>query len=30
LAMIHRGLLSLFPKQHTQEEFRMDHYKNLQ
>src|SRR5262249_16963568 len=29
LSMIHRGLLSLFPKQHAQEEVRMDHYKNL-
>jgi hypothetical protein len=27
--VIHRGLLSLFLKQHTQQEFRMDHYKNL-
>ena len=28
LSAIHRGLLSLSYKQHTQEEFRMDHHKN--
>jgi hypothetical protein len=30
LSVIHRGLLSLFPKQHPQEEFRMDRHKNPQ
>ena len=30
LSVIHLGLLSLYPKQHTQEEFRMDHNKNPQ
>jgi hypothetical protein len=30
LSVIHRGLLSLYPQQHAQEEFRMDHYKNPQ
>ena len=30
LSVIHRGLLSLFLKQHAQEEFRMDHNKNPQ
>jgi hypothetical protein len=30
LSMIHLGLLSLFLKQHAQEECRMDHRKNLQ
>ena len=30
LSVIHRGLLSLFLKQHAQEECRMDHRKNLQ
>ncbi len=28
LSVIHRGLLSLHPQQHTQEEFQMDHNKN--
>ena len=28
LSVIHRGLLSWYPKPHTQEEFRMDHHKN--
>jgi len=28
--MIHLELLSLFPIQHTQEEFRMDRHKNPQ
>jgi hypothetical protein len=30
LSVIHRGLLSLSYKQYPQEEFRMDHKKNLQ
>jgi hypothetical protein len=30
LSVIHRRLLSLFPQQHTQEEFRMDRRKNPQ
>src|SRR5207249_11542574 len=30
LSMIHRGLLSWYPKPHAQEEFRMDHPKNPQ
>jgi hypothetical protein len=30
LSVIHRGLLSLFPQQHAQEECRMDRYKNPQ
>ena len=30
LSVIHLGLLSLFPKQHAQEEFRMDRNKNPQ
>src|SRR5262249_18228599 len=30
LSVIHRGLLSWYPKPHTQEEFRMDHHKNPQ
>ena len=30
LSVIHLGLLSLYPKQHTQEEFRMDRNKNPQ
>jgi hypothetical protein len=30
LSVIHRGLLSLFLKQHAQEEFRMDRKKNPQ
>src|SRR6516162_952557 len=30
LSVIHLGLLSLFPKQHAQEEFRMDLNKNPQ
>ena len=28
LSVIHRGLLSWYPQPHTQEEFRIDHYKN--
>jgi hypothetical protein len=30
LPVIHRGLLSWYPKPHIQEEFRMDHHKNPQ
>ena len=30
LSVIHRGLLSLYPKQHVQEEFLMDRTKNPQ
>ena len=30
LSVIHLGLLSLHPQQHTQEEFRMDHNKKPQ
>jgi hypothetical protein len=30
LSVVHLGLLSLHPEQHTQEEFRMDHNKKPQ
>jgi hypothetical protein len=30
VSVIHRGLLSLYLKQHAQEEFLMDHHKNPQ